>query len=128
MKRPRSWPILRVTLGQENLRARANNEENGTGEVSPESERLAGMNSHGRSLGPIVTHLFRIVLAMRVVRITMRRTSSYIDPGSGSMLVQVLLGGVAGVAVIARLFWYRIANVLGIGRRRPENSQDDDKS
>ncbi len=84
------------------------------------------MNSHGRSLGPIVTHLFRIVLAMRVLRITMRRTSSYIDPGSGSM--QVLLGGVAGVAVIARLFWYRIANALGIGRRRPENSQDDDKS
>ena len=75
-----------------------------------------------------MTNLLRAILAIRLLRITVFRTSAYIDPGSGSMLLQVLLGGAAGVAVLARLFWYRIANVLGIGQGRSENSQDDDKS
>ena len=35
--------------------------------------------------------------------------AAYLDPGSGSMLVHVLLGGVAVVGVIARLYWHRLA-------------------
>ena len=33
---------------------------------------------------------------------------AYLDPGSGSMLLQLLLGGVTGVMVIAKLYWQRI--------------------
>jgi hypothetical protein len=33
---------------------------------------------------------------------------AYLDPGSGSMLVQLLLGGVAGLAVIARMYWQKL--------------------
>jgi hypothetical protein len=33
---------------------------------------------------------------------------AYLDPGSGSMIVQLLLGGVAGVAVLIRLYWHRL--------------------
>ena len=33
---------------------------------------------------------------------------AYLDPGSGSMLLQLLLGGVAAVGVIARLYWNRL--------------------
>ena len=33
---------------------------------------------------------------------------AYLDPGSGSMLLQVLLGGFAGIAVIAKLYWNRV--------------------
>lgn len=36
----------------------------------------------------------------------------YIDPTAGGMLLQVLLGGVAGIAVIVRLFWHRIKSTL----------------
>ncbi|MCY2962606.1 MAG: hypothetical protein NT069_02965 [Planctomycetota bacterium] len=32
-------------------------------------------------------------------------TLGYFDPGSGSMLVQVLVGGVAGALVFARYLW-----------------------
>ena len=34
---------------------------------------------------------------------------AYLDPGSGSMLLQILLGGTAAVGVIGRLYWNRIA-------------------
>jgi len=30
---------------------------------------------------------------------------AYIDPGSGSMLVQLVTGGAAGALVLARLYW-----------------------
>ena len=43
--------------------------------------------------------------------------AAYLDPGSGSMLIQLLLGGVAGLVVIVRLFWHRILDMLGLGGR-----------
>ena len=31
---------------------------------------------------------------------------AYLDPGTGSMLLQMLLGGVAGALVVGKLYWY----------------------
>ena len=33
---------------------------------------------------------------------------AYIDPGSGSILLQLILGGIAGIGVVAKLYWGRI--------------------
>ena len=33
---------------------------------------------------------------------------AYLDPGSGSMLLQLLLGGVAGIAAVGKLYWEQI--------------------
>lgn len=41
---------------------------------------------------------------------------AYLDPGNGSMLVQLLLGGLAGAAVLLRLSWRRLMAVLGVKR------------
>ncbi|HXE79791.1 MAG TPA: hypothetical protein VNK41_03510 [Vicinamibacterales bacterium] len=49
-----------------------------------------------------------------------RPAEAYLDPGSGSMLLQVILGGVAGVAVIAKLYWGRLLALLGIRREPPK--------
>lgn len=38
----------------------------------------------------------------------------YVDPGSGSMLLQLLLGGVSGIYVIFRMFKQRILAFFGI--------------
>ena len=35
-------------------------------------------------------------------------SSAYLDPASGSMLLQLILGGIAGTIVAVRLFWHRI--------------------
>ena len=37
---------------------------------------------------------------------------AYLDPGSGTVIVQVILGGFAGVAVLAKLFWRRLRRPL----------------
>jgi hypothetical protein len=33
---------------------------------------------------------------------------AYLDPGTGSMMLQLLLGGVAGALVVGKLYWYRL--------------------
>jgi len=43
-------------------------------------------------------------------------TPYYLDAGTGSMLVQMAVAGVAGVAVFAKVFW---AKLTGPFRRKP---------
>ena len=47
---------------------------------------------------------------------------AYLDPGSGSMLLQVLLGGIAGIAVSIKMFGKRIFSTLAFWKReeKPE--------
>ena len=48
------------------------------------------------------------------------RIFAYLDPGSGSMLLQMLLGGIAGVAVSIKMFGKRIFSVLAFWRKDEE--------
>lgn len=42
-----------------------------------------------------------------------RPAYAYLDPGTGAIILQLLLGGVAGVAVIAKLYWHRVKGFFG---------------
>ena len=44
---------------------------------------------------------------------------AYIDPGTGSLVLQMIAGGVAAVAVTAKLYWRRVRRVLRL--RPPED-------
>jgi len=47
---------------------------------------------------------------------------AYLDGGTGSMILQLILGGIAGIAVILKVFWNSILSKLGI---RKENMTSD---
>jgi hypothetical protein len=49
----------------------------------------------------------------------------YLDPGSGSILIQVLVAALLGLAVVIRAYWGKIKGWLGI-KSKPE--EDDDES
>lgn len=42
---------------------------------------------------------------------------AYLDPGSGSMLLQLILGGVAGLMLAVKIFWRRILTLIGIRKK-----------
>ena len=50
---------------------------------------------------------------------------AYLDPGSGSMILQILAGGLAAVAVTAKLYWGRILRFLRIRKDEPEAAKPD---
>jgi hypothetical protein len=68
----------------------------------------------------IIRALGFAVLVAWCVMLAERPAAAYLDPGSGSMLLQVLLGGVAGVAVILKLYWGRVLSLFGIRRDPPK--------
>lgn len=47
---------------------------------------------------------------------------AYLDPGSGSMILQMIAGGTAAVAVTMKLYWRRVMKFLRI---RKDDEQDD---
>lgn len=51
---------------------------------------------------------------------------AYLDPGSGSLIVQLLVGGAAALGVSLRLFWRRILSLLRIRRDEAEASAQQD--
>ena len=48
----------------------------------------------------------------------------YLDPGSGSMLIQIILGAVVGLGVLVRVFWNNIKAFFSGGKRKVEESND----
>jgi len=51
---------------------------------------------------------------------------AYIDAGTGSLLIQMLTGGVAAAAVVLKMYWRRIRRFLHIGK--PEETEADSPS
>ena len=50
---------------------------------------------------------------------------AYIDPSAGSVRLQLILGGVAGLMVALRLSWKRLTGLFGRGRApRPRAYRD----
>ena len=45
---------------------------------------------------------------------------AYLDPGTGSMLAQLLVGGLAAAGVALKLYWHRVLSFLRIRRDEPE--------
>ncbi|HEX7124537.1 MAG TPA: hypothetical protein VF406_02025 [Thermodesulfobacteriota bacterium] len=57
-----------------------------------------------------------IAAAGLLVALTAGPAHAYLDPGSGSMLLQLILGGVAGLVVLVKLYWQKLKALVGLGR------------
>jgi hypothetical protein len=45
---------------------------------------------------------------------------AYLDPGTGSMLVQLIVGGFAAAGVAIKVYWRRLTRLLRIRKDEPE--------
>jgi len=57
---------------------------------------------------------FSLFLASLFVLASTSSAHAYLDAGTGSMILQLLLGGVAGIAIAGKLYWHRLMTFLGI--------------
>ncbi|MGD8384154.1 MAG: hypothetical protein PVF89_01985 [Lysobacterales bacterium] len=48
---------------------------------------------------------------------------AYLDPGTGSMFLQVILGGIAAVGVAIKLYWHKLLAAFGL--RKKEQPEDE---
>jgi hypothetical protein len=50
----------------------------------------------------------------------------YLDPGSGSILIQLLLAGLLGAGILLRASWSRILKLFGRGKPDQTDDKDDE--
>ena len=48
---------------------------------------------------------------------------AYLDPGTGSIILQALLGGIAGAMIAGRLYWSKIKSFFG-AKPEPDAGRD----
>jgi hypothetical protein len=69
----------------------------------------------------------RVVLALAILTALNGRAAAYFDPGTGSLLLQMLIAGALTAAASIKLFWYRIKDVaqrlLGLKSKPPSTGQ-----
>jgi hypothetical protein len=59
------------------------------------------------------SHLLAVATGLSVTAIT--PAQAYLDPGTGSMILQLILGGVAGALIVLKLYWHRFLSFFGRG-------------
>ena len=48
----------------------------------------------------------------------------YIDPGTGSVIIQALIAAVVGIGLSMKLFWHRILKFMGIRKKITEDTDN----
>jgi len=51
---------------------------------------------------------------------------AYLDPGSGSMILQLLVGGVAAIGVVMKMYWQRVLTFLHIRKEEEPVAEQQD--
>ena len=49
---------------------------------------------------------------------------AYIDPGTGSVIIQMIIGGLVGTGIAVKVFWYRIKSALSPSFKRNNDDED----
>ena len=70
-----------------------------------------------RNLTPAALVLLALILMTRPAH-------AYLDPASGSMILQVIVAAVAAVAITLKAFWHKIRGLFG-GRPAEEEAEDE---
>ncbi|MGF1624162.1 MAG: hypothetical protein ACFCVH_04710 [Alphaproteobacteria bacterium] len=65
-------------------------------------------------------NVFRAAVAALFVGVSTSSAYAYLDPGTGAMILQLLLGGVAGIALVGKLYWHRLTSIF---RRAPVEAE-----
>ena len=62
--------------------------------------------------------VFCVLLTMSI------NAEAYLDPGTGSMMLQVILGGIAAIGVAVKLYWHKLVAIF----RPRKNEETEDES
>ena len=66
--------------------------------------------------------VWTVVFLLYFSLVTISTANAYIDPGSGSYIFQLVIGGILGAAVAVKVFWRKIWSFV---TRRPAGRPSD---
>ncbi len=72
-----------------------------------------------------MSHQFVQYILLVIMIITARPAYAYIDPGTGSLIIQSILAAIAGSIIAVKFYWYKIVAFLK-SKRSDTKDQDND--
>ncbi|KAF6697206.1 MULTISPECIES: hypothetical protein [Pseudomonas] len=72
-----------------------------------------------KSIFSIVTLLCLVILPINAF--------AYLDPGTGSAMLQGILGALAAIAMVMKLYWHRLLRMLGLRKDVMKKETDTEK-
>ncbi|WP_201285374.1 hypothetical protein [Chelativorans xinjiangense] len=73
------------------------------------------------------SRLFPLSLSTLFLGMSASGAHAYLDAGTGSMILQVLLGGIAGLLIAGRLYWHKFLSLVGLRRDPPQTDEAKDE-
>ena len=55
---------------------------------------------------------YLFILTLILFTLSADRAYAYLDPAAGSVILQIILGGVAGIALLAKFYWRKIRGLF----------------
>jgi hypothetical protein len=59
--------------------------------------------------------------------LTISSAHAYLDPGTGSIILQGIIGALAAIAVALKLYWHKFLKLLGIRKKINIDHEDEQK-
>jgi hypothetical protein len=69
--------------------------------------------------------VFPLILSALFVGLSAGNAHAYLDAGTGSMILQLLLGGIAGLAIAGKLYWYKFRAMLGFAPKPSKTAESE---
>lgn len=70
---------------------------------------------------------FGFLLTVLMIGMGLKPAYAYLDPGTGAMILQIVLGGIAGALMVGKLYWHKIKVKLGLQKPEPEVETENSK-
>ena len=64
-----------------------------------------------------------IITTLTILILITRNTYAYIDPGSGSMILQVIIAAVLGTITVIKIYWNKVKSIFS---RKSDNKKAED--
>ena len=80
----------------------------------------------GGTTKPNMKKVSVIILISFFFAITAAPALAYLDPGTGSMILQIVIGAVAGALMAIKAYWYKISTFFRAHQRSDNKIKDDD--
>lgn len=65
-----------------------------------------------------------LIFSALVLMLVLNPAHAYLDPGSGSAILQGIIGALAAIAITLKLYWHRLLCFFGL--RKPIDDSDDE--
>jgi hypothetical protein len=72
--------------------------------------------------------LFLSVFTLNIYLGTTSSAWAYMDPGTGSMMLQLLLASIAGGLVVIKMYWYKIKKFFSRDKAPAQEDKDTNRS